>query len=32
MLVPNKNTHYVSAIEVNRLALFKETIAVYCET
>jgi hypothetical protein len=27
----SQETHYVSATETNRLMLFRETIAVYCE-
>jgi hypothetical protein len=27
----SQETHYVSATETNRLMLFKETVAVYCE-
>jgi hypothetical protein len=26
----SRETHYVSAIETNRLVLFRETVAVYC--
>jgi hypothetical protein len=27
----SQETHYVSATETNRLMLFRETVAVYCE-
>jgi hypothetical protein len=27
----SQETHYVSAIEINPLMLFRETVAVYCE-
>jgi hypothetical protein len=27
----SQKTHYVSATEINRLMLFRETVAVYCE-
>jgi hypothetical protein len=27
----SQETHYVSATEPNRLMLFRETVAVYCE-
>jgi hypothetical protein len=29
--VPHRETHYVSATKPNRLMLFREIIAVYCE-
>jgi hypothetical protein len=28
----SQETHYISAIKLNRVMLFKETIAVYCES
>jgi hypothetical protein len=28
----SQETHYVSATKPNRLMLFRETVAVYCET
>jgi hypothetical protein len=28
----SQETHYVSAIKLNRLMLFRETVAVYCAT
>jgi hypothetical protein len=31
LYIPNRK-HYVSATETNRLMLFRETVAVYCET
>jgi hypothetical protein len=27
----SQETHYISATEANRLMLFRETVAVYCE-
>jgi hypothetical protein len=28
---PSQETHYISATKPNRLLLFRETVAVYCE-